>query len=163
VKQPPQTVSDVYLGLGSNLGRRERNITAALSAIESTRGLEVAMVSGLYETEPVGGPADQPPYLNAVARIRTTLTPPRVLALCHRIEQSLGRRRDAVWGPRTIDLDILLFADEIVSSVDLTIPHPMMHDRRFVLEPLAEIAPDLVHPVLQQTIRELLDALPAAV
>jgi len=148
-----------FIALGSNLGPREKNITAALAALQSTREVEVSKVSGLYETDPVGGPPDQGRFINAVAKISTTLSPSRLLAVCQGIEKSLGRKRAMRWGPRTIDLDILLFDDEIQSSAELTIPHPMMHERRFVLEPLCEIAPRTQHPVLQQTAREILDAL----
>lgn len=150
---------DVLLGLGSNMGRRERNITAALQALETTRDVEVAKVSSLYETEPVGGPEDQPRYLNAAAHLRTALPPERILAVCRHIEDTLGRKRDIPWGPRTIDLDILCYGAEIRSTPELMIPHPMMHERRFVLEPLAEIVPDFVHPAMQQTIRDLYEEL----
>lgn len=153
--------TDVLLGLGSNMGRRERNITAALHALETTRGIEVVKVSSLYETEPVGGPEGQPKYLNAAALLRSTLSPRRLLAVCRRIEDTLGRRRDVAWGPRTIDLDILCFGGEIISEPDLMIPHPLMHERRFVLEPLVEIAPDFIHPAMQDSIRGLYDGLDA--
>lgn len=151
---PGKTV-EVLIGFGSNVGRRERNITAALTALQTTRDIEVLRTSSLYETEPVGGPADQPKFLNAAAVLATSLSPQRLLAVCRRIEDTLGRRRDIPWGPRTIDLDILCFGDEIVSTPELMIPHPLMHERRFVLEPVVEIAPDFVHPVLNLTMRQL--------
>lgn len=146
--------------MGSNLGPREKNITAALAALETTREIEVVRVSSLYETDAIGGPAEQEKYLNAVAEIGTTLPADRLLSVCQRIENSLGRRRELRWGPRTIDLDILLFDDEIHATAQLTIPHPLMHERRFVLEPLAEIAPGATHPALEQTAQDLLAALP---
>ena len=151
---------DAYIGLGSNLGLREKNIAAALNALQTTKEIEVVKVSSLYETKAVGGPPDQPDFINAAAHRRTTLSAERLMAVCLNIESSLGRRRGVPWGPRTIDLDILLFDDEIRSTPDLTIPHPLMHERRFVLDPLAEIAPDVLHPALEETMIRLRDALP---
>jgi 2-amino-4-hydroxy-6-hydroxymethyldihydropteridine diphosphokinase len=150
---------NAYIGLGSNLGLREKNIAAALNALQTTRDIEVVKVSRLYETEPVGGPAGQSPFINAAAHVKTTLSPERLLGLCLAIEESLGRKRDVHWGPRTIDLDLLCYDQEIIVSPELTLPHPMMHERRFVMEPLAEIAPALMHPVLEQTAAELLASL----
>lgn len=152
IKKPHQ----VFIGLGSNLGQREKYIAAALNALESTKDVNVDKVSSLYETQPVGGPAGQPKYINAVAVVRTTLTPARLLKVCQRIEDSLERKRKVKYGPRTIDLDILTFDDEIVSEADLMIPHPLMHERGFVMEPLNEIAPRWKHPVLQLTAKEIL-------
>lgn len=150
---------EVYLGLGSNLGHREKNIAAALNALEGTRGIVVEKVSGLYETDPVGGPPNQNKYINAAAKLRTELSPQRLLAVLLKIEASLGRERRERWGPRTIDLDILLYDDLVLSEDGLTIPHPLMHDRRFVMEPLAEIAPNVVHPMLQMTARNIFHSL----
>jgi len=151
---------NAYIGLGSNLGRRKKNITAALGALETTREIEIVKVSSLYETEPLGGPDDQPKFINAVAHVRTTLSPERLLAVCFHIEDSLGRKRAIRWGRRTIDLDLLIYEQEIRATPDLTLPHPMMHERWFVMEPLAEVAPDLMHPTLEQTAREILETLP---
>lgn len=147
-----------YIALGANLGPREKNIAAALNALEHTRGITVERVSNLYETEAVGGPPGQPAYVNAAARLRVTLTPERLLAVLQQIETSLGRERRERWAPRTIDLDILFYDDRVMSDDNLSIPHPLMHERRFVLEPLAEIAPNVRHPTLGLTPRELLDS-----
>lgn len=150
---------DAYIGLGSNLGPREKNIAAALNALQTTKKIDVVNVSGLYENKAVGGPAGQPDFINAAAHLRTALSPERLLTVCLNIESSLGRKRDIPWGPRTIDLDILFFDDDILSTPELTIPHPLMHERRFVLEPLAEIAPELIHPAMEETVSQLLTAL----
>ncbi len=150
---------NAYVAFGSNLGPREKNIAVALNAMETTREIDVVKVSSLYETQPEGGPANQSAYINGVVHIRTSLEPHRLLTVCQHIEESLGRKRTIRWGPRTIDLDILSFDREIRGEPALTLPHPMMHERDFVMRPLAEIAPDWVHPVLEQSAATILEKL----
>ncbi len=147
-----------YIALGSNLGDRGDTLMAAVKKLSAAAGIEVRRISQFISTEPVGGPPDQPKYLNAAAEIQTTLGPQELLAALHEIEQSLGRDRAAEqrWGPRTCDLDILLIGELVMETAELTIPHPRMHERRFVLEPLAQIAPNAMHPVLKKTVVQLL-------
>ncbi|HET6441666.1 MAG TPA: 2-amino-4-hydroxy-6-hydroxymethyldihydropteridine diphosphokinase [Phycisphaerae bacterium] len=149
-------MTTVYLGLGSNLGDRRRNLETALDALRAHPQIAVTAVSSFLETEPVGGPTGQPPYLNGAAEIATDLDPHALLALLKTIERDLGRTAGVRWGPREIDLDILLCGNTILDTGALTIPHPRMRERRFVLEPLAEIAPDVRDPVTGGTVRKLL-------
>jgi 2-amino-4-hydroxy-6-hydroxymethyldihydropteridine diphosphokinase len=147
----------VYLSLGSNVGDRAANLN---SAIERLRGLgTIERVSSFYETEPVEFTA-QPWFLNCAIKLDTEKMPKQLLAGILDVEQQMGRRRTQKKGPRTIDIDVLLFGNSIIDTKGLTIPHPAMHERRFVLEPLAEIAPEMRHPVFKRTVRELRDALP---
>ncbi|HKE32546.1 MAG TPA: 2-amino-4-hydroxy-6-hydroxymethyldihydropteridine diphosphokinase [Candidatus Angelobacter sp.] len=147
----------VYLSLGSNLGDRATNLRTAIEHLGELGA--VVGRSSLYETEPVEMER-QPWFLNCVVAIETELMPKQFLARTITIEQKMGRRRTQPKGPRTIDIDILLFGGSVVDTSALTIPHPAMHERRFVLEPLAEIAPELRHPVFKKTVREMLAALP---
>jgi len=149
-----------YVALGSNLGDREAAIRSAVDALDRSAGLAVTAMSALRETSPIGAPG-QGRYLNAVVRIRAFLTPHRLLERCLIIEAAHGRdRRDEPrWGPRPLDLDVLLYGEEIIDGPDLTVPHPRMHERLFVLEPMAEIAPALIHPVLGRTMESLCQTL----
>jgi len=144
-----------YIGLGSNLGDRENNLSEALNRMRSVAGLSLLRVSSFHESEPIG-PPDQPDFLNAVAEVATSLPPRSLLGATQRIELEMGRIRSRHWGPRLIDLDILLYGDRLVSEHDLVIPHPMMHVRRFVLAPLCELVPNEEHPTLGLTFSQLL-------
>ena len=149
--------ADVYLGLGANLGDRRANLANALDLL--ARKVQVARVSGLYETEPVGY-AGQPRFLNAVAFVRTALSPQQLLALLKRIERKLGRTPGFRNALRPVDIDILLYGGLVTDSPELTVPHPRLHERAFVLAPLAEIAPEAWHPVMRKTARDLLAEAP---
>ena len=142
-----------YVGLGSNLGDRRAALDGALALLEPRR------VSRIVETAPWGLP-DQPPFLNAVAEIETKLPPRALLDRLLDVERHFGRRRDVRWGPRTLDLDLLLYGDRRVSEEGLDVPHPRLAERRFVLEGLAELCPDRAVPGLDRTVRQLLEACP---
>jgi 2-amino-4-hydroxy-6-hydroxymethyldihydropteridine diphosphokinase len=147
------------VGLGSNLGDRRATLERAIAALARTGGVHVQKVSSFHETEPVGGPPGQGKYLNAAAVIETDLDAHGLLRVLEGIEAQFGRVRSVRWGERTLDLDLLLFGDEIISTLELTVPHPRLRVRRFVLEPLAEVAPEAVDPVTKRTIADLLAAL----
>lgn len=189
-------MSTAYIGIGSNLGDRRRNIETALEKLKDRKGIELREVSSVIETEPVGD-TQQPKFLNGAFRIETTLYPDELLAVLQSIERELGRNRDSAGrrlsveeqlrmlqkggseadlkyetiaddekgegrkerGARTIDLDLLFYDDVMMKGSNLVIPHPLLHERFFVLKPLSEIAPDLIHPVLNKSIRELLSGL----
>lgn len=139
-QKPPYTV---YLGLGANLGNRAENIRAAIAALRAAEGIEVTAISPLYETES-WGVKEQPRFLNAAAAIVSLLSPRSLLTLCQRIEKALGRVREVRWGARTIDIDLLHIPGVVCRTPELTLPHPYLTQRAFVLIPLAAIAPDLV-------------------
>ena len=147
-------MSIVYIGIGSNLGKRRENCLLAIELIER-KGISVKKRSSLYETEP-WGVKDQPHFLNMAIEIETDLAPLELLHALKDIEREVGRRESYRWGPRIIDLDILLFGDIVENEGDLKIPHPFMHARDFVLRPLQEIAPNARHPLLKMSVRELL-------
>jgi 2-amino-4-hydroxy-6-hydroxymethyldihydropteridine diphosphokinase len=144
------------IGLGSNLGDRKANLDLAVATLSATPGVALRGVSSYRETPPVGGPADQGAFLNAAAALETTLDPEALLAVLHDVEARAGRERTVRWGKRTLDLDLLLFGDLILRSPRLTVPHPRMALRRFVLAPLTEVAADAVDPVTGRTVRGLL-------
>ena len=150
---------DVYLGIGSNIGEREIFIKKALEALDRKEGIRVMRVSSFYETEPIGGPP-QGAHINAAIAIETDLEPIDLLITLKEIEKELGRKKTVVRNsPRQIDLDILLYGDQKLSEGGLTIPHPNLHERRFVLCPLNEIASMVIHPLFKKTIKELYEDL----
>ncbi len=161
-----------FVGLGANLGDRAAQLRTAIRVLAAEPEVRAAAVSPVYESaahtldDPAGGGEPQPPYLTAVAEVRTTLDPPLLLALFERIERAAGRERAgnaaARWAPRTLDLDLLLYDDRVIRTDALAVPHPRLAGRRFVLQPLADLAPDLVVPVLDATVRDLLAMCPDA-
>jgi 2-amino-4-hydroxy-6-hydroxymethyldihydropteridine diphosphokinase len=147
----------VYLGLGSNVGERETNLREAVERLEAA-GIHVACRSSLYETEPLEL-RDQPWFLNAVVQVETDLFPLQLLGCVQNIEREMGRQRVTPKGPRNIDIDVLFYGRSVIDTPELQTPHPRIAQRRFVLEPLAEIAPELRHPVNGKTAREMLASL----
>jgi 2-amino-4-hydroxy-6-hydroxymethyldihydropteridine diphosphokinase len=150
-----------YLGLGANLGDPVDQLRQALKRLNTAEEVEVTRVSTFYRNPPLG-PENQPWYVNAAVRVRTRLGPEELLRLLQQVEAAMGRVRGEKWGPRLIDLDILLYNGEVIFAPDLVVPHPEMHRRVFVLAPLAEIAPQAWHPMLQKSAGELLAELDPA-
>lgn len=147
-----------YIGIGSNIGDREKNLDRAIEMLRLAKHIEVTAVSSYINTAPVGY-TDQPDFLNTAVEVNTTLSAQELLVLCQYIEEELKRERIIRWGPRTIDLDILLYGDLVINEKNLTIPHPRMIDREFVIKPLNEIAPQAFHPILEQVVSEIYLAL----
>lgn len=146
----------VFLGLGSNIGNREENINSAIKKL--SKEIKIINISKFIETEPYGY-TNQPKFINCAIEGETNLTPYELLDFCLNIEKEMGRIREIRWGPRNIDIDILFYGNLIINSNILTIPHPEIEKRLFVLEPLNEIAPDFIHPILKKTIRNLYNEL----
>ncbi len=149
-----------YLCAGSNIGDRVGYLQQANNLLKDADGITVVDISSIYETEPIGF-KDQEWFANAVLKIETTLTPYELLATCMRIEQQLGRKRhpENRFGPRTLDLDILFYEDQVISDESLQIPHPRMHERAYALVPMLELDPDFVHPVIKKSVFEIHDEL----
>lgn len=148
-------LNTVYLALGSNVGQRQKNLEKAVSLLGQHTMIEICDVSRFIETKAVSK-VPQPDFLNAVIKIRTILTPFELLEVTQQIELSMGRTSKGTSDPRSIDIDVIFYGNQIVCEEGLTIPHPLMHERHFVLEPLCDIAPKEVHPVLGETIEQLL-------
>lgn len=148
-----------YLSLGSNLGDREKYLESAIKEINQLPYVNLLSTSQVYETEPESGNEEEPHYLNQCCAVETALPPEELFYLILEIEKKLGRSTKGDRQPRTIDIDIVLYGNEVVLNDDLTIPHPLMHERMFIMMPLADIAPDVVHPILGKTITELLEDL----
>ncbi len=150
-------MSIAYIGIGSNLGNREENCRKAITLLTG-KSIKILKCSSLYETEP-WGVKEQPEFINMAVEIETHMEPLELLRAIKEIENGMGRREGLRWGPRVMDLDILLYDDLILRTQELEIPHPRLRDREFVLKPLSEIAPDKIHPLFKKSIKNLLSEL----
>ncbi len=148
-------MNTAYLGLGSNLGNRLAFLRGGRDTLINRSDITLVQASGVYETEAVGGPPDNPLFLNTVLQIETSLSPEKLLETCLAVEDEFGRSRPVRWSPRTLDIDILFYEGQVICEEHLTIPHPRLQERAFVLAPLLEIAPDLTHPLLDKTIADI--------
>ena len=149
-------MTGIYLGLGSNLGNRENNFSQCLSHLTDTQDIVIVKMSSIYETEPHGF-IIQPGFLNMVIEIETQTPPDQLLNIIQNVEKKMGKKKYFHWGPRLIDIDILSFQNRVINSKKLTLPHQLMHLRKFVLVPLNEIAPDFIHPLVNKNINQLLN------
>lgn len=153
----PRPLKSAWLGLGSNLGQPREQLREACRRLEES-GVQIVNRSAMLDTKP-WGKTDQPDFVNQVLKVRTDLGPFELLSLINKIEDAMGRVRTIDWGPRLIDIDILFYEETVMDTPQLTLPHPYVHQRQFCLEPLCELEPELVHPVLKQTMKELNEAL----
>ena len=153
-------MDNVFIGLGSNLGNRLAFMRGGRDALLATSEVALVRASSVYETVPVGGPADSPLFLNAVLQVITSLQPQELLEVCLAIEEDFGRTRPKRWAPRTLDIDILMYGDHVLDHEHLVIPHPRFHERAFVMAPMQEIAPDILHPRLLRDMTALASKLP---
>ncbi len=155
------TETDAYIALGGNLGNPRQTLITATANLARHPQIRLLAASSLYRTPAVGGPSDQPDYLNAVLKVSTSLTAAELLSFCQQLENASGRTREVRWGARTLDLDLLFVGRLILETERLQLPHPRLQERHFVLLPLVEIAADFIHPQLGCSMTDLLDGLPA--
>jgi 2-amino-4-hydroxy-6-hydroxymethyldihydropteridine diphosphokinase len=155
----PAAPVTAYVAIGSNLGDREANIRSAVLMLDKLEDVAVKRVSTLFDNAAAGGPPGAPDFLNAAAEVETTLGARELLGRMLEVERALGRQRREKWAPREIDLDLLLYGDQVINEPGLVVPHPLMHQRLFVLKPLAEIAPRAVHPIRKMATADLLENL----